>query len=255
MNFSVVIPARYASTRLPGKPLQLIAEKTMVRRVYEQAQNSAAQQVIVATDDQRIFDEVLGFGGLAVMTSDKHESGTDRLQEVASKMGWLSDHVVVNVQGDEPLIPPEVINQVAMLINDCSGADVATLCEPIESLQDLMNPMIVKVVADQHQLALYFSRAPLPWDQDGFASQGEWQPGNYFRHIGIYAYRVATLDAFVKWPLANIEAIEKLEQLRVLANGGSIAVAPTCKPIPGGVDTPADLERVRAYFESLESRA
>jgi len=254
MNFSVVIPARFASTRLPGKPLQLIAGKTMVRRVYEQAQLSAAQQVLVATDDQRIFDEVLSFGGLAVMTSDQHESGTDRLQEVASKMGWDEQHVVVNVQGDEPLIPAAVINQVAQLIVARQGADVATLCEPIEKLEDVLNPMVVKVVADQQQKALYFSRAPIPWDRDGFASQGSWQQGNYFRHIGIYAYRVSILNAFVKWPMADIEVIEKLEQLRVMANGGCIAVAPTCQAIPGGVDTPADLERIRAYFASQEAR-
>lgn len=246
--FSVVIPARFASTRLPGKPLQDIGGKAMVQRVYEQASLSSANEVIVATDDQRILDVVSGFGGKAVMTSSSHESGTDRLQEVAATMAWPENHVVVNVQGDEPLIPPQVIDQVAQLIYDTEGVDVATLCEPIESRDDVMNPMIVKVVADNLQRALYFSRAPIPWDRDNFNDSKQWQSGHYFRHIGIYAYRVATLNAFVTWPVAALEAIEKLEQLRVMANGGKIAVAPTCKAIPGGVDTPADLERVRQYF-------
>lgn len=253
MSFSVVIPARFASTRLPGKPLQMIAGKTMVQRVVEQAQRSAAKDVLVATDDQRIFDEVTRFGGVAVMTATHHESGTDRLQEVAAKMGWAEDHIVVNVQGDEPMIPPEVINQVAALMASQSHADVATLCEPIEHFDDVMNPAVVKVVADAHQRALYFSRAPIPWDRDRFAAgDKQWLAGNYFRHIGIYAYRVSILNAFVTWPLATLESIEKLEQLRVLANGGTIVVAQTCQAIPGGVDTPADLERVRRYFENQE---
>ena len=249
MTFSVVIPARYASTRLPGKPLQDIAGKPMVQHVYQQALKSSASEVLVATDDARILAAVEAFGGRAVMTSDSHESGTDRLQEVAAKMGWADDHIVVNVQGDEPLIPPQVIDQVATLINSGSAADVATLCEAIHSYDDLMNPSVVKVVADHHQRALYFSRAPIPWDRDAFAAGSQQlSVGQYWRHIGIYAYRVSTLNAFVGWPLAPLEAIEKLEQLRVMANGGSIAVAETCQAIPGGVDTPADLERVRAFI-------
>ncbi len=249
MTFSVVIPARYASTRLPGKPLQEIAGKPMVQHVYQQALKSSASEVLVATDDERILDAVEAFGGRAVMTSDSHESGTDRLQEVAVNMAWPDDHVVVNVQGDEPLIPPQVIDQVAALINSASAADVATLCEAIQRYDDLMNPAVVKVVADQHQRALYFSRAPIPWDRDGFAAgKQQLSAGQYWRHIGIYAYRVATLNAFVGWPLAPLESIEKLEQLRVMANGGIIAVAETCQAIPGGVDTPADLERVRAFI-------
>ncbi len=249
MTFSVVIPARYASTRLPGKPLQDIAGKPMVQHVYQQALKSSASEVLVATDDARILAAVEAFGGRAVMTSNSHESGTDRLQEVAAQMGWADDHVVVNVQGDEPLIPPQVIDQVAALINSGSAADVATLCEAIHSFEDLMNPAVVKVVADHHQRALYFSRAPIPWDRDAFAAgTQQLSAGQYWRHIGIYAYRVATLNAFVGWPLAPLEAIEKLEQLRVMANGGSIAVAETCQAIPGGVDTPADLERVRDFI-------
>jgi 3-deoxy-manno-octulosonate cytidylyltransferase (CMP-KDO synthetase) len=249
MKFSVVIPARFASTRLPGKPLQDIAGQPMVQHVYQQALKSSAAQVLVATDDQRIFEAVTSFGGQALMTSCHHQSGTDRLQEVAASMGWDDDHIVVNVQGDEPLIPPAVIDQVAQLINDGNEADVATLCEAITSFEDVANPAVVKVVADAHQRALYFSRAAIPWDRDGFASENPQLSANqYWRHIGIYAYRVSTLHAFVTWPMAALESIEKLEQLRVLANGGKIAVAETCQPIPGGVDTPEDLERVRAYI-------
>lgn len=249
MTFSVVIPARFASTRLPGKPLQDIAGKPMVQWVYEQALQSSASEVLVATDDQRIVDAVKDFGGRAVMTSQHHESGTDRLQEVAAAMGWPADHVVVNVQGDEPLIPPQVIDQVAALIDQGEACDVATLCEAIHHYEDLMNPAVVKVVANDQQRALYFSRAPIPWDRDAFASGNKTLVGQtYWRHIGIYAYRVATLNAFVTWPVASLESIEKLEQLRVMANGGSIAVAETCCAIPGGVDTPADLARVRAYI-------
>lgn len=249
MKFSVVIPARFASTRLPGKPLQDIAGRPMVQHVYQQALQSSADEVLVATDDERIFNAVEAFGGRAVMTSKDHESGTDRLREVAVKMGWGDDHIVVNVQGDEPLMPPVVIDQVAALINAGGSADVATLCEAIHHYDDLMNPAVVKVVADHNQRALYFSRAPIPWDRDGFASgQQQLSPNQYWRHIGIYAYRVATLHDFVAWPLAPLESIEKLEQLRVMANGGSIAVAETCCAIPGGVDTPADLERVRAFI-------
>jgi 3-deoxy-manno-octulosonate cytidylyltransferase (CMP-KDO synthetase) len=249
MKFSVVIPARFASTRLPGKPLQDIAGKPMVQHVYQQALKSSAAEVLVATDDARIVSAVEAFGGRVVMTSDQHESGTDRLQEVAALMGWSDDHVVVNVQGDEPLIPPQVIDQVAGLINSHGAADVATLCEAIHSHDDLMNPAVVKVVANHQQRALYFSRAPIPWNRDAFAAGDKTlSAGQYWRHIGIYAYRVATLNAFVNWPVAPLESIEKLEQLRVMANGGSIAVAETCCAIPGGVDTPADLERVRAFI-------
>ncbi|MEY3017253.1 MAG: hypothetical protein RL336_388 [Pseudomonadota bacterium] len=249
MTFSVVIPARFASTRLPGKPLQDIAGKPMVQHVYEQALKSSASEVLIATDDQRIVDAVHAFGGRVVMTSTHHESGTDRLQEVAAKMAWADDHVVVNVQGDEPLIPPQVIDQVAALIDQGGACDVATLCEAIHHYDDLMNPAVVKVVASDQQRALYFSRAPIPWNRDAFAAgTKELAERSYWRHIGIYAYRVSTLNAFVTWPMALLECLEKLEQLRVMANGGSIAVAETCCAIPGGVDTPADLERVRAYM-------
>ncbi|MGH1373563.1 MAG: 3-deoxy-manno-octulosonate cytidylyltransferase [Cellvibrionaceae bacterium] len=256
MKFTVVIPARYASTRLPAKPLKDIVGKTMIQRVYQQACLSDAADVVVATDDQRIADAVDGFGGRVCMTRASHESGTDRLQEVAQTLSLNSDDIVVNVQGDEPLIPPEVINQVAHNLAASKLASVATLSEPIETLEDFHNPNIVKVVSDIHGLALYFSRAPMPWPRDSFsieASPADLPSSSLFqRHIGIYAYRVALLDDFVTWPQAEIESLECLEQLRVMWNGHRIHVAPSVLPVPGGVDTQEDLERVRDLLTSLK---
>ena len=250
MRFNVVIPARFASTRLPGKPLLDIAGKPMIEHVWLQALKSDAAEVIIATDHADIEKTALAFGAKVCMTSSEHESGTDRLQEVLEKMGWDDEQVIVNVQGDEPLIPPAVINQVAALMSDAQ-TQMATLCEDIETPAQLFDPNVVKLVQNQAQQALYFSRAPIPWVRDAFA-QG--QPAqlpqgvSFKRHIGIYAYRAKLLNAFVHWPLADLEAQEKLEQLRVLANGVSIAVAQTVESIPGGVDTEADLRLVRALL-------
>ncbi|WP_439136061.1 3-deoxy-manno-octulosonate cytidylyltransferase, partial [Pseudomaricurvus sp.] len=247
MKFTVVIPARYASTRLPAKPLKDIAGKTMIQRVYEQAQLSDASHIVVATDDQRIADVVTGFGGQVCMTSDQHESGTDRLQEVAQKLGLDADDIVVNVQGDEPLIPPAVINQVAANLSQAKGASVATLSEPIQSTADFLNPNVVKVVADKAGLALYFSRSSMPWPRNDFAecsqagAQGNTQTPElpksdlFQRHIGIYAYRVSLLNQFVEWPMAPVESMECLEQLRVLWNGHRIHVQEAVEAVPGGV--------------------
>jgi len=253
MKFYVVIPARYASTRLPAKPLKLIAGKPMIQHVYERACLSGAQQVIVATDDDRIETAVKAFGAPVVMTSAAHNSGTDRLQEVVSKLGLGPEDIVVNVQGDEPLIPPQVIDQVAANLAANSFASVATLSEPIHSLEDFRNPNIVKVVADQAGRALYFSRAPIPWARDHFSQPVVESLPIAFpaqRHIGIYAYRVALLNRFVTWPQAQLEKIESLEQLRVLSQGDAIHVAEACAQVPGGVDTEADLVRVKALLES-----
>lgn len=247
MKFTVVIPARYASTRLPAKPLKDIAGKAMIQRVYEQASLSDAEQVVVATDDKRIAQAVKAFGGKVCMTLASHESGTDRLQEVAQQLSLADDSIVVNVQGDEPLIPPQVINQVAKNLAASAQASVATLSEPITTREDFVNPNIVKVVSDVNGLALYFSRASMPWPRDAFSDDvGDLPKGDLFqRHIGIYAYRVALLNQFVTWPQADIESTECLEQLRVLWNGHRIHVAQSVLPVPGGVDTEADLERVR----------
>jgi 3-deoxy-manno-octulosonate cytidylyltransferase (CMP-KDO synthetase) len=254
MSFYVVIPARYASTRLPAKPLKEIAGKPMIQHVYERACESAAAGVIIATDDERIESAAKSFGARVVMTSPDHNSGTDRLQEVTSKLGLLPTDIVVNVQGDEPLIPPAVINQVANNLATNNFASVATLSEPIHNLEDFRNPNIVKVVADQMGRALYFSRAPIPWPRDYFAQANVVDLPAQFpaqRHIGIYAYRIALLDRFVTWPQAQLEKIESLEQLRVLANGESIHIDEACTQVPGGVDTEADLLRIKALLETV----
>lgn len=250
MSFIVVIPARYASSRLPGKPLADIAGRPMIEHVYRCAQKSQAQRVLVATDDARVAEVVKAFGGEVVMTRADHVSGTDRLQEVAAQLALEDDAIVVNVQGDEPLIPAEVIDQVAGNLAANDWASVATLCEPLQSVSDFHNPNVVKAVSDQSGRALYFSRAPVPWPRDlnvetagpvpeGFAAR---------RHIGLYAYRVSLLNRFVRWAPARLELTESLEQLRVLAYGEAIHLADACAKVPGGVDTPEDLERVRACF-------
>lgn len=251
MAFVVVIPARFSSTRLPGKPLADIAGKPMIQHVYERAIQSNATRVIVATDNQEIKEKVELFGGKVVMTSDQHASGTDRLEEVAYQLQLKDSEVIVNVQGDEPLIPPRVINQVALNLLNNSHAGIATLSEPLSSIEDLFDPNIVKVVANQHNMALYFSRAAIPWARDDFAKNKQQIPTgiNYQRHVGIYAYRVNFLHQFVKWAPAPIEVAESLEQLRAMWHGVKIHVAQAQETIPGGVDTQADLERVRQLLQ------
>lgn len=246
-RYTVVIPARYASTRLPGKPLQDIAGKPMIRRVWEQACKSDAQRVVVATDDRRILEACERFGAEVVLTRAEHESGTDRLAEVAEKLGLASDAIVVNVQGDEPLIPPSVINQVALNLADHPEAAIATLAEPLDDAQALFNPNVVKVLNDINGLALTFSRAPLPWARNEFAQDPHALPSGvpYRRHIGIYAYRAGFLADFVAWGPCWLESTECLEQLRALWHGVRIHVADAIEALPAGVDTAEDLERVR----------
>lgn len=259
MSFTVVIPARHGSTRLPGKPLLDIAGKTMVQRVWEQANKSGADQVIIATDDQRIFELAQTFGATVCMTSPDHPSGTDRLQQVAAEMQWDDTQIVVNVQGDEPLIPPTVIDQVALNLATNSSAGMATLCEEIDTVEELLNPNAVKVVFDARGMALYFSRASIPWPRDHFADavpgtmtaslpQALPKTGHWYRHIGIYAYRTGFLHEYVTWSPAPQEQLESLEQLRALHNGVRIHVASAVEKVPGGVDTQADLDAVRARF-------
>ena len=246
MTYRVVIPARYASSRLPGKPLVDLGGKPMVLRVVEQALRSAAEDVVVATDDERVAAAVEGSEALAVMTRADHPTGSDRVMEAARALGWSGDDVVVNVQGDEPLIPPAVIDQVAALLEAQAGdCPVATLCERIERTADVFDPNVVKVVADQRGRALYFSRAPIPWAREAFADgRPRNVAGHWWRHIGIYAFRVSALEAFVAWPPSALEEVEVLEQLRLLEHGVGIAVAEAEAAVPGGVDTPADVERV-----------
>lgn len=254
MTYTVIIPARFGSSRLPGKPLKDLGGKSMVQRVYECARQSRAQRVLVATDDQRIADVVNAFGGEVCMTGNHHESGTDRLHEVVGLLDLPSDSIVVNVQGDEPLIPAAVIDQVAANLAAHPSLGAATLCEAIHNIEDCFDPNIVKVVSDLAGRALYFSRAPIPWHRDGYSSEPRQMPEGIqpMRHIGIYAYRVSLLQQFVSWPIAPLEACEKLEQLRILANGHAIHIAEACQAVPGGVDTEVDLKRVRQYLAQLE---
>ncbi len=256
MTFTVVIPARYSSSRLPGKPLAEIAGKPMIEHVYRQAQRSRASAVVVATDDERVAAAVRAFGGDVCMTSPDHPSGTDRIEEVARKMGCASGDTLVNVQGDEPLIPPENIDQVAANLAANASCSAATLCEEIHAPADVFNPNIVKVVAAANGEALYFSRAVIPWERDAYAklipgSLPASVSGAYRRHIGIYAYRVSLLGEFVRWGACPLENIEALEQLRILWNGKRIHVATAAVAAPGGVDTPDDLERVRRHFAQM----
>ncbi len=248
--FKVVIPARYGSSRLPAKPLLDIAGQPMVAHVYQRALLSQAQQVVIATDDERIYRAADQLGATVVMTSTEHPSGTDRLQEVAQKMGWADDEIIVNVQGDEPLIPPAVINQVAANLAANPQAGMATLAEPLQDVAQLTNPNIVKLVRDYQQMAMYFSRAPMPWARDAFMNGVTTLavPELYLRHLGIYAYRVSFLNAYVQWPPAVLEQVEALEQLRALYYGVKIHVDLAAVNLPAGVDTLADLERVRLLF-------
>ncbi|WPC73144.1 3-deoxy-manno-octulosonate cytidylyltransferase [Vibrio porteresiae] len=244
MSFTVVIPSRYQSSRLPAKPLADICGKPMVQWVYEQASQAGAEQVIVATDDQRIADVVIGFGGQVCMTSPHHQSGTERLAEVVKLMGIADDQIIVNVQGDEPLIPPAIIGQVADNLAN-SVAPMATLGIEITEESEVFNPNAVKVVTDKDGYALYFSRASIPWDRDHFAAQPKQVVRPLLRHIGIYAYRAGFINTYVNWQPSQLEQIESLEQLRVLWYGEKIHVDVAKEAPPAGVDTIEDLEAVR----------
>lgn len=245
MSFKVYIPARYAATRLPGKPLLEIHGKPLIQHVYERALASGAAEVVIATDDDRIAAVARGFGATACMTSPTLPSGSDRIAAAARQRGEADDQVIVNVQGDEPRMPAAVIGQVAALAAEAS-CDIATVCEPLQAAQ-LFDPNVVKVVRDQGQRALYFSRAPIPWSRDEFAhgQHATTHLALYRRHVGIYAYRVGFLQRFVASPPGELERIESLEQLRALGFGACILAADALEPCGVGVDTPADLERLR----------
>ncbi|MBV7260982.1 3-deoxy-manno-octulosonate cytidylyltransferase [Photobacterium sp. WH24] len=248
MAFTVIIPARYQSSRLPGKPLADIAGKPMIQWVYEQASKAGARQVIVATDDQRIADAVTSFGGEVCLTRADHESGTERLAEVVEKYQLAADEIVVNVQGDEPMIPPSIIRQVADNLAR-SDAPMATLAVEIDHADEVFNPNAVKVVMDKNGYALYFSRASIPWDRDNFAKRPQEIHQNLLRHIGIYAYRAGFINTYINWEPSALEKIESLEQLRVLWHGEKIHVDVAIDPPPAGVDTPEDLEKVRLLIK------
>jgi 3-deoxy-manno-octulosonate cytidylyltransferase (CMP-KDO synthetase) len=248
-EFYVVIPARYASTRLPGKPLLDIAGKPMVAWVAERAKSSGAKQIIVATDDSRILDAVKQHGHQVMMTTADHVSGTDRVAEVALARQWPDDAIVVNVQGDEPLIEASLIVEVANTLNSHPESVMATACHAIHSRVDFLNPNIVKVVLDSQNNALYFSRAPIPYPRDAFAANLEFSEiMPIYRHIGIYAYRVKFLKQYASIQASALEQVESLEQLRVLHHGYKISVSISQNTPAAGVDTQEDLDYVRSIM-------
>ncbi|MGV6989430.1 3-deoxy-manno-octulosonate cytidylyltransferase [Testudinibacter sp. P80/BLE/0925] len=252
-KFSVIIPARYASSRLPGKPLADIAGKPMIRHVWQQAQKSGAERIIIATDHAEVAAVARSFGAEVCMTSEKHNSGTERLAEVVAKCGLAADEIIVNVQGDEPLIPPAIIRQVAENLAD-NPVKMATLAVKIDDAEELFNPNVVKVLTDQNGFVLYFSRAVIPWDRDQFAALNKGEiskaelnlaKSSYLRHIGLYAYRAGFIRQYIEWQPTALEQIESLEQLRVLWYGEKIHLALANEVPAVGVDTFEDLEKVR----------
>ena len=244
--FKVVIPARYASTRLHGKPLLNIAGKPMIVHVCERAAQAGAEDIIVATDDTRIFDTVTELGIKAVMTRADHQSGTERIAEVAQLCGWAENDIIVNLQGDEPLIPPAYIREVAFALAGQSQAGIATLAAKILDEEEVFNPNAVKVVLDKNNYALYFSRAPIPYCRD----EKNRSSTLYLRHIGMYAYTVAFLNRYCSWQASPLEVIESLEQLRILWHGDKVLVKVVDKTPEAGVDTPEDLLRVERVLLS-----
>lgn len=250
--FKVVIPARYASTRLHGKPLLNIAGKPMIVHVCERANQAGAEEVVVATDDTRIFDTVTALGIKAVMTNPDHQSGTERIAEVARLCGWADDDIIVNLQGDEPLIPPAYIRDVALALAGQTQAGIATLAAHILDSEEIFNANAVKVVLDKNNYALYFSRAPIPWERASFSASGGIPTGAipYLRHIGMYAYTVAFLNRYCSWQTSPLETIESLEQLRILWHGDKVLVKVVDKTPEAGVDTQEDLMRVERVLLS-----
>ncbi|MFV9931009.1 MAG: 3-deoxy-manno-octulosonate cytidylyltransferase [Francisella endosymbiont of Hyalomma asiaticum] len=246
-NIHIIIPARLKSTRLPNKMLADIAGKPMIQRVYEQVVKSKFDSIIIATDSQEIKDVAESFGAKVALTRADHESGTDRIAEAVSKLDFADEDIVVNVQGDEPLIPVENIEQVVQLLIDKPEAVVSTLCEKITDGEDIYNPNNVKVVFDKNNYVLYFSRASIPFER-GFSEDQQVSISEFFRHIGIYTYRVAFLKHYTELTISPIEKYEVLEQLRVLYNGYKIAIAQSSKSTPAGVDTPQDLEKIRRFL-------
>ena len=245
MSIHIVIPARYGSSRLPGKPLADIAGEAMVVRVARQAGKAAVDSVVVAVDDPRVANAVREAGIAVQMTRADHISGSDRVMEVAEKYGWSDDDVVINVQGDEPLVPPAVIEQLSEGMRQRPEMPMATLSEPVVSLDDYLDPNVVKVVCNDQGLAMLFSRAPIPYPRE---TLGRSVPATASRHVGIYAFRVGALRQFIALGASTLEHIEMLEQMRWLQAGYPLLVIQAMEKLPGGVDTPDDLARVQALF-------
>jgi len=249
--YHIVIPARYASERLPGKVLLDLAGQSMLQRVWQRASESSAESVTIATDDKRIVRVAEAFGADVVLTGPDHQSGSDRIAECAAKLAWPDGHLVVNLQGDEPLMPAACLDQVAALLDQRTDCEVASLYWPITEAAEVQNPNAVKVVTDLQNRALYFSRAPIPYARsfvsaaDAIVAGVEWK-----RHLGLYAYRLAALRRYTASAPTPLEKCERLEQLRIMEQGGRIAMAAACEFIPAGIDTPDDLQRVRKIIES-----
>ena len=248
----IVIPARFASSRLPGKPLLEIRGRPMILRVVDQARKvEGFDDLCVATDDERIAAVCRAEGVDVVITSPDHPSGTDRLSEVAKIKGWASDDIIVNVQGDEPLLPAQLVQQVAQLLVDQPESSMSTLCESIHQLEEFQRDSIVKVVMSKHNQALYFSRATIPYDRDGAKQAEQKLHDQAYRHLGLYAYRVKLLQEYVTWEMGVLEKLESLEQLRVLENGHRIAISVAEVSLPPGVDTQQDLDRLNQLDRSV----
>jgi len=244
--FHVIIPARFASTRLPGKPLAMIGERPLIQWVWQSAVESGAASVLIATDDERIHAAAIRFGADCLMTSAHHVSGTDRIAEAVRARGFAADDIVVNLQGDEPTMPAEVVAKTAQALRDVASRDMATAVAPIASVRELLDPNCVKALRANDGRALYFSRAPVPWPRDSVVDHQPTAFAGAWRHIGIYAYRVRSLLQFAAWPPTPLETTEKLEQLRALEHGMHIHLVTLAQAPPVGVDTSADLDRVRA---------
>ncbi len=256
MAFTVIIPARFESSRLPGKPLMQINGKPMIEWTWLQAKKSGADRIIIATENTDVLQACTDFGAEVCLTAEHHQSGTERIAEVIELMHIQGDDIIVNVQGDEPMLPPELIHQVADGLLDHPEISMATLCEPIDEVETVFDPNAVKVSRDVANRAINFSRAPLPWSRDTFTETKtlpqEWA---YKRHIGLYAYRAGFVKQYVAWPECALEQVEKLEQLRVLWHGEKILVLDALCDAGVGVDTPADLERVRGLMAELSADA
>jgi len=253
-DFKIVIPARIGSSRLPGKPMRMLAGRPMIAHVCDRALEAGASEIVVATDDERILQVAESRGVKALMTRENHGSGTERIAEVIERLDWADHEIVVNLQGDEPLMRPQLLAQLAATLTPDSGCEMATLAAPLDAA-DVFNPHAVKVVLDGKGNALYFSRAPIPWDRDAFASEQNRivQGRHYLRHIGTYAYTAGFIRRYVNFPASELESIECLEQLRVLWMGERISVLRIEQPPEAGVDTEDDLIRVNTLLEQAEA--
>ena len=253
MSFIVIIPARFESSRLPGKPLKLINGQPMIEWTWQQAKRSGAERIIIATESAEVQRVCEAFGAEVCLTGKQHQSGTERIAEVIEQLALQDDDIIVNVQGDEPMLPPALMHQVAEGLQLNPAIPMATLCEPIDTIETVFDPHAVKVSRTINQLAINFSRAPLPWSRDTFCEEAKTLPENwhYKRHIGLYAYRAGFVKQYVAWPECDLEQVEKLEQLRVLWHGESILVLDALCDAGVGVDTMEDLETVRTLLSTV----